>query len=311
MKLTKVEKQFLLDPQRSGEYHIYLEKESDSILHTNGISSFANPSSMSNPVFRIEFEDETRYIAQHHLPDTTILNFRDIGGFTSEDGRQVKYNTFYRCAPVAPTTSDGLQYVQNLQMKTVMDFRSEQEALGVPDIELAGCENIRIGAIVGNEQAFSGSFDFEALIKQAKTEDLKAYMCKTYENLPFDNPAYKKMFEQLFAKQVPLAFHCSAGKDRTGVAAYLILRTLGVDETTIMEDYLASNQYRQAENERMKKLAGPYGDVVMELMMVCPEYLQMSIDSIHQRYPNFFAYIEAEYGIDEQKVTWLREQYLY
>ena len=57
------------------------------------------------------------------------------------------------------------------------------------------------------------------------------------------NSQYRRMFKQLLADNVPLAFNCSAGKDRTGVAAALILTALGVSRETVIQDYLLSNCY--------------------------------------------------------------------
>lgn len=89
----------------------------------------------------------------------------------------------------------------------------------------------------------------EDLIRSGALSNLKYYILEIYKNLPFKNEAYQKMFNLMLHDGTPFVFHCTAGKDRTGFAAYLILKTLGVPDDCILEDYMLSNVYRSEENQ--------------------------------------------------------------
>lgn len=308
MKLTKVENKVTFDPEEEGGYEIY-DEIGNHILSGEGIVSWED--AKIHPVVRIEKGKHTTYLAQRDIPETKITNFRDLGGYLTEDGKQVRYHTFYRCAPVVAKDEEAMRTLESLELKTIMDFRSEGEAEKDPDSAITGCEIFQIGAIHMEGNAFGGNLDFKALMEKADIQSLKEYMKKTYRELPFDNKAYRTMFQRLLENKVPLAFHCTAGKDRTGVGAYLILKTLGVADEIILQDYLLSNVYRKEENERIRQYAGAMGDAVMSLMMVYEEYLQTTMDEIAKRYPDFKAYLLKEYGITEESIQQLRERYLY
>lgn len=116
---------------------------------------------------------------------------------------------------------------------------------------------------------------------------------------------YKKFFELLQNKSnTPLLFHCSAGKDRTGMGAALILSALGVDEQTIMKDYLLSNIYLANKYSKMKA-ANPN---LSSLFEVKPEFLQAGLDKIKNDHGNVENFLTKMLNIDIAK---MREMYLY
>lgn len=98
--------------------------------------------------------------------------------------------------------------------------------------------------------------------------------------------AYKRLFAHLAAGEVPIVFHCTAGKDRTGVAAMLILPSLGVSEEDALYDYLLTNVY----------LAQRIWELVAKGLGV-------------ERYGTYEAYFAAEYGLDAQGLAALRDRY--
>lgn len=308
MKLTKVQDVVTLEIEESGAYEVYDEAET---LLVKGEGDMTWKDTSIHPVVKVVKDGNTTYIGQRDLPETNITNFRDLGGYFTEDGKQVRYHTFYRCAPVIANDEEAKQVLTSLSLQTIMDFRSITEAEKAPDTKLANCEIFQIGAIRMKGNDFGGNLDFKALMENVDIATLKQYMENIYQTLPFDNTAYSVMFQRMLEHKVPLAFHCSAGKDRTGVAAYLILKTLGVCDEIILQDYLLSNVYRHEENERVRKLAGPMGDMAMSLMQVEEGYLKTTMNAIAQRYSSFEAYLLKEYGIDEETIQRLRAMYLY
>lgn len=303
MKIRQENKNIIFHSEK--KYQIYKEQDAHPLFEGSGQWNIEDNDRF---VYRIEEDGNTRYYANPLLENTHILNFRDIGGYETQDHKQVRYNCFYRSGAIV-SDEEGLSYIKQLNIQSVLDFRSHGEMEHLKDAQL-GWEYYPIGAIkeIGELQ---GNFDFQMLLGQVKPEELTSYLLKIYKQLPFHNDAYKKMFSLLLEEKVPLLFHCSAGKDRTGVAAYLILKTLGVDEKTIMQDYLASNFYRAQENKQIGVKAGVLKEQVLYLMMVHEECLQASMDEIKKRYPDFNTYLFKEYGIDQDKLEFLRKRYLY
>ena len=303
MKIRQENKNIIFHSEK--KYQIYKEQDAHPLFEGSGQWNIEDNDRF---VYRIEEDGNTRYYANPLLENTHILNFRDIGGYETQDHKQVRYNCFYRSGAIV-SDEEGLSYIKQLNIQSVLDFRSHGEMEHLKDAQL-GWEYYPIGAIkeIGELQ---GNFDFQSLLGQVKPEELTSYLLKIYKQLPFHNNAYKKMFSLLLEEKVPLLFHCSAGKDRTGVASYLILKTLGVDEKTIMQDYLASNFYRAQENEQIGVKAGVLKEQVLYLMMVHEECLQASMDEIKKRYPDFNTYLFKEYGIDQDKLEFLRKRYLY
>lgn len=303
MKIRQENKKIIFHSEK--KYQIYKEQDAHPLFEGSGQWSIEDNDRF---VYRIEEDGNTRYYANPLLENTHILNFRDIGGYETQDHKQVRYNCFYRSGAIV-SDEEGLSYIKQLNIQSVLDFRSHGEMEHIKDAQL-GWEYYPIGAIkeIGELQ---GNFDFQSLLGQVKPEELTSYLLKIYKQLPFHNNAYKKMFSLLLEEKVPLLFHCSAGKDRTGVASYLILKTLGVDEKTIMQDYLASNFYRAKENEKIGVKAGALKEQVLYLMMVHEECLQASMDEIKKRYPDFNTYLFKEYGVDQDKLEFLRKRYLY
>lgn len=117
------------------------------------------------------------------------------------------------------------------------------------------------------------------------------------------------MFDLMKKKEVPFLFHCTAGKDRTGVAAYLILKTLGVSDEIIMKDYLLSNSYLKEINEKIVALS-PQLSNIDDLLYVKEEYLLDTINAIHDKYKDFTTFLNEEYQLNEEDIKKLQEMYL-
>ena len=126
-----------------------------------------------------------------------------------------------------------------------------------------------------------------------------------YERMLFGNKAYKELFRALEAGETPVLFHCSAGKDRTGVAAILILLALGASDKTIAEDFEKTNIWRRpeleavwAEHARGDPPADPARKASTSACSAStPESAPFVLGIIRERYGSADAYLEAEYGL--------------
>lgn len=178
------------------------------------------------------------------LPLKGIYNFRDLGGYPGQDGRRTKWGLLYRSGHLAHSTPHDREIISQLDIRTLVDFRSDQERKREPDHLPAdhGIQRLTL-PIQQNGQAPLSSEIRELIKKRALNGlDPSSKMRQMYTMLASDyTEEYKEFFQALLAADgSPVLWHCSAGKDRAGFAAALLLKILGVPGDTILEDYLLS-----------------------------------------------------------------------
>ena len=305
MKLIYENNGFIFDPERKGRYFIQEIGEKKLQAHEG---KMILKKEKVHPIYEIIFEDERKIISEQLIKEVEILNFRDLGGYVNQEGKQVKYGCFYRSSPILFKNDTGRKSFQALKIHTILDLRSEEEVKAESDEVLSGIQYLHQSAIQDDE--FDSCFDMKELFQNEKANVLSDYMKRIYQMLPFHNKAYRVMFDLMLSHKGPFVFHCSAGKDRTGFGAYLILKTLGVDEKIIMQDYLMSNVYLSESTQRLLKHFG-YVKGADELFGVKRENLLCSIAAIMNRYGSFETYVREEYDLDEAKIASLRKMYLY
>lgn len=267
-------------------------------------------------------QQETNPVPGTPLPFEQAENFRQLGGYAGAEGKRVKNNVFYRSGALcdAVRTPHDKALLESLGLKVICDLRSSQEREQMPDPDVPGARRQEISAMT---MADGQEINFDlASFFTLPAEELDAVMDQVqrgYADMPFGNEAYKGMFRYLCDGDVPLLFHCTAGKDRTGVAAMLILKTLGVSDEDVMADYLQTNVCRaQSRAALQEKFAAALGGQLDEsrrrlvglLTGVEAEALQLTMDAIRGKYLRFEDYLLAEYGIDEQMLARLRRMYL-
>jgi len=238
------------------------------------------------------------------------INFRDIGGYATKTGKHVKWGKLYRSAELSHLTEADLYHLQQLSIAYIADFRGPFEVKAAPDKIPANATRISLPA--GSENTGDSTYLKKLLQSIHGDSGLIAFYSNT---TPFKD-RYKPLFEELLTanRDSALLFHCSAGKDRTGIAAALILYSLGVDEKTIMDDYLATNYYRRNENERaIKGLVQLYKieeSVARDLMAARENYLQATFNTIKLKYGSLDSFLENEMGLTKDKRALLQQKYL-
>jgi protein-tyrosine phosphatase len=230
-------------------------------------------------------------------------NFRDIGGYRTDDGRRVKWGMIYRSADLSKLTPADVANLNGLGVGTVFDLRSTGERRTAPDIFAGRSATVSLDYDV-HSQAIS------AALRSAPTpESLRRAMAATYpELLTSIQPELRKLFDQLLENQGSTIYHCTAGKDRTGVTTALILSALGAPRETIYADYLMSNRFYHPA-----ATATPMGGLPPELsavlMGVDESYLRNMFDSIDGQYGSVDGYLDRALGVDAAKRARLRAIY--
>ncbi|VEU23835.1 DEKNAAC104826 [Brettanomyces naardenensis] len=163
-----------------------------------------------------------------------IANFRDIGGYISTTGKHVRYNLAYRCANVGSVTQNGLETIKSLGIKTVFDLRSAFERQDSGILEADGIENIHVPLF--GEQSLSPS---EEVMFYTNLMTSSFTFVHVYSDiLRVAAPQFKQIFTYIRDHPgEPFIYHCTAGKDRTGVVTMLILRLLDVPSPVVAREY--------------------------------------------------------------------------
>ncbi len=249
------------------------------------------------------------------------MNFRDLGGYRTIDDRVIKKGVFYRSAAPGLMNEAELDELRGLGLKTILDFRKKRQALRLPDPMIEGAEYINECAAFGNvgeDLNYSPHDLIEMLVDEDQTGGtaMSAAVASYTAALAYTNRAYETMFDCLLANQTPILFHCTHGKDRTGVAAMLIMLALGVNEKQIIEEYVKTNEAlaeaieRQVNNGFLTRLSANYRTYKKIRTGVLPESANMFLAEIQERYDNYETFFEREYRLKPADLDKLRDMYL-
>ena len=261
-------------------------------------------------------------------PDLSIfrkaMNMRELGGYRARDGRTVKHGIFFRCAAPGDMTPEELGELSKLNLRYVLDLRSKEEAEKVPEPVIPGAFQERISGAYDandNEIDMEPKSIYRMLFNPRRKdpdpeENIISAIAEIYTSLAFDSHAYRRLMTQLEDDQVPVLFHCTAGKDRTGIAAMIILMALGVPEETIVADFALTNEYRQGViDAKLAKhpLARRFKIVrfaVHAVEGVHESFGARVIDEICQEYGTIDVYLEKEFGLAGERLAAFRDKYL-
>lgn len=257
-----------------------------------------------------------------------IVNARELGGYTGVGGRKVKRGVLLRTgALLGLTEADRNHLLEQYHLTDIVDFRTSFECAAAPDPEMVGAvyHPIRIldeqgSQTAGMAAAATGDgFPLDKLveyIKSGKVHPEDMYVDIVLSTVSMEG--YRQFFDCLLEHQEgAVLWHCSAGKDRTGLGAAFLLAILGADRQTIMDDYSLTNVYFQHILKKMEIQLADFGltEAEMEDMRavaggVNPAYLEKALDVIEERYGSLDVYLEKELGITEEKRLKLQEMYL-
>ena len=259
----------------------------------------------------------------HPAPGTQLAfaggnNFRELGGYLADEGKHVRWGQIYRGIPTGKLTGEvDRRLLDSLGLRLILDLRSSGEAKKEPDYVPDGARLVQICGLCaedGAEIAFAPG-DIEKLMQTA--EEGESISQRLYRRMLTGNKAFKELFRALEAGETPILFHCSAGKDRTGVAAMLILLALGASDEVICADFEQTNACRKAEidavlAEHAAEIAADPACRVRYYAMagVDPAAAPFVLDTIRRKFGSAENYLETEYGLTPARLMRLRRMYL-
>ena len=243
---------------------------------------------------------------------TKFVNFRDMGGLETPYGK-LKSGKLFRTGALYPKCKADEEYIESMHLDAVVDFRTPNEVADKPDAVPKGAEYIH--AMVFEVDApgistTSGTIGDVFKMSEQDVETARAFVQKTYSFM-----AYSKEYDKLFAlmdEGKTIDFHCTAGKDRTGIAAMLIELSFGRTFDECKAEYLASNDYRARENKKVSTLLKLMGvkrhvrEFVDEVLRTHEHLFEIAKRSILDKYASVDEFLEQEHGITaERRAKWI------
>ncbi|WP_376740062.1 tyrosine-protein phosphatase [Listeria booriae] len=280
-------------PTSSKKQLLVVDQETKLVLVTDDTPVF----------FIIQHPDGTHtVIGERTIPLEGCFNFRDLGGYVNTAGKTVKWGKLYRSSLLTNITEKDKDTLEKLGVSWICDLRSTSEIAAKPTPALAHIKNrhIPIGT-AKNESTESQKIDLP--------DDHRVYeplMGESYRVFVQSKDGFREIFNDIIEKEeVPFLFHCTAGKDRTGVLGALLLKLLDVPENTILADYELTNQYADNILGEMQGLVNAFSNSEKKIDLenfrpmaeARPAYLEIAFDEMQKEYGSVDAYLEKGIGI--------------
>jgi protein-tyrosine phosphatase len=196
-------------------------------------------------------------------------NFRDLGGYVGHGGRPLRWRRLFRSDHLAELTPADRAQLAPLRLARTFDLRGLAERAATP-YELAG---VTQHSLAIEPTVVQRMHDIAAAGTALTVPVVTELMNELYRALINDRAdRFAELFEHLIESDAPSVFHCTAGKDRTGIAAALLLLALGVPRDVVLQDYLLTN-------ELVRDPASMQGDMPLEARAVLWRVQQGFLDT--------------------------------
>ena len=232
-------------------------------------------------------------------------NFRDLGGYVTRSGHKVRSGRIFRSDALHQLTDSDHRRINALNLRLVCDLRYQDEREQEPSRLPSGVEVLHVGLVKPPDERFADSLRVDS-----RTEaDALAYLTDNYRRYPhLYAGAYRTILERLSRlDDSAMVVHCTAGKDRAGTAAAMVLLTLGVPYETVLEDYLKTNLYW----DRGDRPPGDWPREVVEAIFTArPQYLEAALTAIDTEFGSFARYLAEIVGFSEAQQSGLKDRML-
>ncbi|MEV0648431.1 tyrosine-protein phosphatase [Phytomonospora sp. NPDC050363] len=252
-----------------------------------------------------------------HIPLEGSPNVRDLGGYATADGRTLVEGRLYRAGSLNALTDDDLAAVTALKLATVVDFRTPGEIQGAGADRLPDGLTATLLPIGGGDldQYYNAAFDPEErarLLEGGRNAEALVGINRGFVSSATEREQFAEALRLIAdAESLPMLFHCTAGKDRTGWLSAILLTALGVDRETVTADYMLSNEYfLPGGEELLAKLAGSGLDIDADLFRPLieqrPAYLEAAFAEADERFGSFDGFLHKGLDLDDDTLDALR-----
>lgn len=248
-------------------------------------------------------------------------NLRDLGGMPTTDGHCVRHNRFLRSANLQALTHRDQHRLLQSGLTTILDLRTPIEIEEKPDVQINGVENIAVPILSDQSMGITrehGADPIQAIRSMRRQpQQLQKSLpdfCKLYEGM-VTNPTSQAGLAQALNIIIDCSlrgecvlYHCTVGKDRTGILSALILSLLGVDRATILRDYVATNRAARREANRKGLLVAlmtrsiSVGKIVRSLFLANPHWLEHALNTIDEQYGGVQEYATRVLNIPQERL---------
>lgn len=244
------------------------------------------------------------------LPLASAFNLRDFGGYPTVDGHTIRRGMLYRSGTMALLTPEDSAELRSLGIRAICDFRRPGERKSEP----TSWHDASVDYYCRDYSGATGVLVDMVRAERTTAADMKAAMLAVYHEIATDHAeAYAAMFRQMLAGHVPILINCSAGKDRTGAGAAMVLAALGVSRDVIIEDYLLTNSHadwtwRLAQGEsHLSRLKKARADVLEPLLVADVAYLEALFEHFDRLHGGVDGYLREVLGVGVSEQAALRE----
>ncbi|WP_312188214.1 tyrosine-protein phosphatase [Sphingobacterium sp.] len=243
------------------------------------------------------------------LPVEGAVNFRDIGGYETSSGKHVVWGRIFRSDAIDKLTDADVLLMDRKRIHTVVDLRGTAESKSAPD---------RLTANSDYTLSPAGSDSLPNPQEMVKALKQKDFLIKFYgEGVQYYGDRYRPAFIKLLgaADGEAVMYHCTGGRDRTGMQTALILYVLGVPYPVIEADYLASNVYlsrnkqMNAYTDAMVAATGMTKQQIEDQMKLKPALLKAFFDGINRKYGTVEQFLQDEMAIGPKEIRILKAKY--
>ena len=232
------------------------------------------------------------------------VNFRDLGGYLSNEKIPVKWGKVFRSDGLSKLSFNDVNLLNQIGLKTIVDFRTSREVDSSPDV-IPNKKKVQYLHLPIKSGEFTFVSALELLRNNSDSWPTDDFMMKNYLSYVEQSAGvWREVFELLAdPENLPLVFHCSAGKDRTGACSALILRLLGISREDIIADHQLSNLYiKPITNEIIKKLKeqGLDSDKLLPFLTAPLNGIEAFLNMIDTQFSSVESYLKSVVGLSEE-----------
>jgi len=253
------------------------------------------------------------------MKNFSVSNFRDMGGLETANGSTIKFGKLYRTSPLIPKNNFDKRFIEDLNLDYIVDFRMPNEIADKKDYVPQGVQYLNLNVLDDPK------FQWLALTKEDTKRNLKLDekgrdkfiqdAVETYSYMPYSKKAWDEFFTLLDSGKT-IAYHCTAGKDRTGIAALFIEHSLGRKLEDSIYEYMLSNKYRETFNKKMYFLAKLLGitkpgmEVLVYGLTNHIENINYMLDMLNKEYGSLENFLKEFYDVTEERKELWKSFYL-
>ncbi len=224
------------------------------------------------------------------------------------EGKVVRTGLLFRSGDLSKLSEEDIRIIEEIGIRMTVDFRSDRELINYPTPRISTVEESKRITIIDSARDTA-----ERMLSENDANGLETILVKDYRRMVRDHQDdFREFFQVLTSTdKLPLVYHCAAGKDRTGLATYLLLIALGVSEVDARKDYMLSNQFLKPVFEKIIRkvieAGNPNGQIIRPLMEVRSEYLDAALEEIDNQFKTVDRFLTDVLQVDRIR---LKDKYL-